>query len=85
MSKLDEQTHLIIARRKVGLRQEELADAVNSHLRAIKSIRSMTWNTICKLETGWKKTLRQDEALAYTTVLKITTNELEQGGIRVKE
>jgi len=84
MNKLDEQTHLIVARRTLKLRQEELADSVNVILKINGSIRSFTWNTICKLETGWKKTMRQDEALAYARALKIKVEEIEIGGIHVR-
>ena len=84
IKKLPEQTHLIMARKRIGIRQEELADRINTRLGVMGSIRRFTWNTISKYENGWKKTIRKDEAAAYAAELRVKPVEIEMGGINVR-
>ncbi len=84
IKKLPEQTHLIVARKRLRIQQEELADRINTRLGVLGSIRRFTWNTISKYENGWKKTIRKEEAKAYAEELRIKVSEIELGGINVR-
>jgi ribosome-binding protein aMBF1 (putative translation factor) len=84
IKKLNEQTQLILARRKIGLRQEELSERINIRLDAIGSIHRFTWNTISKFENGWKKTIRQDEAECYAIELGVSVLTITERGINVR-
>jgi hypothetical protein len=83
--KLPEQTQLIVARRKLLLRQEELSERINAHLDVLGSIHRFTWNMISKYENGWKKTIRRIEAEAYSKELGISIQKLTEGGINVRD
>ena len=79
MKKADIQKQLVIARVLIGVQQQGLADLLNKEPLSTP----VTWNTISKLENGWKKTVKQDLADALCKHLKISISELTKGGIRV--
>lgn len=82
MNKLDRQDHLTIARIAAGfIRQREFVNEVNARLSKEQAI---TWNTISKLENGWKKTVSRPLANALMAVLGIDETKLTKGGIRVR-